>query len=146
MSRKSSHVAYGGSSRIPHACVQPCLSWSSSSSRSIQSPEHHVIFHPSCSAFATLDSGVHSVHPVWCSRWSIRLSFSPSTILSVLFSNTTTRNRRYSFCHVFSLSKSPHHIPCSTIGNTKTFTSFTFDSSATPLSFHIDVSPLRHFP
>ena len=48
--------------------------------------------------------------PVWCSRWSICLSFSSSTILSVLFSNTTTRKRRSSFCHVFSLSKSPLHI------------------------------------
>ena len=42
--------------------------------------------------------------PVWCSRLSICLSFSPSTILSVLFSNTTTRKRRSSFSHVFSVS------------------------------------------
>ena len=41
----SSHVADGGSARIPIECVQPSLSWSSSLSRSIRSPEHHVIFH-----------------------------------------------------------------------------------------------------
>ena len=45
----SSHVADGGSARVPHECVQPSLSRSSSPSRSIHSPEHHVIFHPSCS-------------------------------------------------------------------------------------------------
>ena len=45
----SSHGADGGSARIPHECVQPSLSRSSSPSRSIHSPEHHVIFHPSCS-------------------------------------------------------------------------------------------------
>ena len=45
----SYHVADGGSARIPLECVQPSLSWSSSPSRSIHSPEHHVIFHPSCS-------------------------------------------------------------------------------------------------
>ena len=45
----SSHVADGGSARVPHECVQPSLSWSSSPSRPIHSPEHHVIFHPSCS-------------------------------------------------------------------------------------------------
>ena len=62
----SSHVADGGSARVPHECVQPYLSWSSSPSRPIHSPEHHVIFHPSCShhvpkvAFGTLDSSVHS--------------------------------------------------------------------------------------
>ena len=44
-----SHVADGGSIRIPLECVQPSLSRSSSLSRSIHSPEHHVIFHPSCS-------------------------------------------------------------------------------------------------
>ncbi len=61
----SSHVADGGSARVPHECVQPSLSWSSSP-RSIHSPEHHVIFHPSCShhvhkgTFGTLDSSVHS--------------------------------------------------------------------------------------
>ena len=83
--------------------------------------------------------------PVWCSRWSICLSFSPSTILSVLFSNTTTRKRRSSFSHVFSLSKSPLRIEQS--GDTKPFTSFTFVSSITPLSFHIDVSPpIAAFP
>ena len=42
----SSQVADGGSVRIPLACVQPSLSWSSSFSRSIHSPEHHFIFHP----------------------------------------------------------------------------------------------------
>ena len=42
----SSHVADGGSARVPLECVQP--SWSSSP-RSIHSPEHHVIFHPCCS-------------------------------------------------------------------------------------------------
>ena len=37
--------------------------------------------------------------------------------------------------------------PYSTIGNTKTFTSFTFVSSVTHLSFHIDVStPIAAFP
>ena len=45
----SSHVADGGSARVPHECVHPSLSRSSSPSRSIHSPEHHVIFHPSCS-------------------------------------------------------------------------------------------------
>ena len=45
----SSHVADGGSARIPLECVQPSLSRSSSLSRSIHSPEHHVFFHPSCS-------------------------------------------------------------------------------------------------
>ena len=41
--------ADGGSARIPLECVQQSLSWSSSLSCSIHSPEHHVIFHPSCS-------------------------------------------------------------------------------------------------
>ena len=45
----SSHVADCGSAPVPHECVQPSLSRSSSPSRSIHSPEHHVIFHPSCS-------------------------------------------------------------------------------------------------
>ena len=45
----SSHGADGGSARIPHECVHPSLYRSSSPSRSIHSPEHHVIFHPSCS-------------------------------------------------------------------------------------------------
>ena len=45
----SSHVADGGSSRIPLECVQPYLSWSSSPSRSIHSPEHHIVFRHSCS-------------------------------------------------------------------------------------------------
>ena len=45
----SSHVTDGGSDRIQFEYVQPSLSWSSSSSRSIHSPEHHIIFHPSCS-------------------------------------------------------------------------------------------------
>ena len=39
----SSHVADGGSARVPHECVQPSLSRSSSPSRSIHSPEHHII-------------------------------------------------------------------------------------------------------
>ena len=43
-----SHVAHGGSARIPLEGVQPSLSWSSSLSRSIHSPEHRVILHPSC--------------------------------------------------------------------------------------------------
>ena len=43
------HVANGGFARVPHECVQPSLSRSSSPSRSIHSPEHDVIFHPSCS-------------------------------------------------------------------------------------------------
>ena len=45
----SSHVADRGSARIPLESVHPSLPWSSSLSRSIHSPEHHVIFHPSCS-------------------------------------------------------------------------------------------------
>ena len=45
----SSHVADGGSARMPLECVQPSLSRSSSPSRPIHSPEHHVIFYPSCS-------------------------------------------------------------------------------------------------
>ena len=49
ISRIPSHVVDGGSARIPLECVQPSLSLSSSLSRSIHSPEHHVIFHPSCS-------------------------------------------------------------------------------------------------
>ena len=44
-----SHVADGGSARIRIECVQSSLSRSSSLSRYIHSPEHHVIFHPSCS-------------------------------------------------------------------------------------------------
>ena len=107
----SSHVADGGSARIPLALA----------------PLTPVSI------------------PVWCSWWSICLSFSPSTILSVLFSNTTTRKRRSSISHDFSLSQVS--APYSTIGNTKTFTSFTFVSSITPLSFHIDVSPpIAAFP
>ena len=43
-----SHVADGGSARIPLECVQPSRARSSSLSRSLHSPEHHVIFHPSC--------------------------------------------------------------------------------------------------
>ena len=49
LSGVSSHVADGGSARIPLESVHPYLPWSSSLSRSIHSPEHHVIFHPSCS-------------------------------------------------------------------------------------------------
>ena len=49
LSGVSSHVADGGSARIPIESVHPSLPWSSSVSRSIHSPEHHVIFHPSCS-------------------------------------------------------------------------------------------------
>ena len=55
----SSHVADGGSARVPHECVQSSLSWSSSPSRPIHSPEHHVIFQL-IAAFGTLDSSVHS--------------------------------------------------------------------------------------
>ena len=84
--------------------------------------------------------------PVWCSRLSICLSFSPSTMLSVLFSNTTTRKRWYSFYHVFSLSKSPRRKEQSgTL--TLSFTNFTFVSIVIHLSFHIDVSPpIAAFP
>ena len=66
ISAVSPHVADGGSARVPHEWVQPSLSRSSSPSRSIHSPEHHVIIHPSCShhvpkvAFGTRDSSVHS--------------------------------------------------------------------------------------
>ena len=49
LSGVSSHVADGGSARIPLESVHPSLPWSSSLSRSIHSPEHHVILHPSCS-------------------------------------------------------------------------------------------------
>ena len=45
----SSHVADGGSARIPLESVHPYLPWSSYLSRSIHSSEHHVIFNPSCS-------------------------------------------------------------------------------------------------
>ena len=55
----SSHVADGGSARVPHECVQPSLSRSSSPSRSIHSAEHHVIFHPSCSHHVPKVFSVH---------------------------------------------------------------------------------------
>ena len=46
LSGVSSHVADGGTARIPLENVHPSLPWSSSLSRSIHSPEHHVIFQP----------------------------------------------------------------------------------------------------
>ena len=62
----SSHVADGGSARIPLECVQPSLSWSSSLSRSIhfsQGSRHlpSLLLSPRAqSSFGTLDSSVHS--------------------------------------------------------------------------------------
>ena len=40
-----SHVADGGSAPVPHECVQPYLSWCSSPSRSIHSPEVGITKH-----------------------------------------------------------------------------------------------------
>ena len=59
----STHVADGRSARIPLACVQPYLPWSSSLSRSIHSPEHHVVLHPSCSHHVPKVSSYSLCHP-----------------------------------------------------------------------------------
>ena len=59
----SSHVADGGSACIPIECVQPSLSRSSSLSRSIHSPEHRVIFHPSCSHHVSKVASCSLCHP-----------------------------------------------------------------------------------
>ena len=90
-----------------------------------------VIFN---AAFVTLDPSVHS--GLMLSMIDVLVFLSIHDTLSTLLQH---HNSKASFSHVFSLPQVS--APYSTIGNTRTFTSFTFVSSVTPLSFHSDVSP-----
>ena len=90
----------------------------------------------------TLDSSVHS--GLMLSMIDMLVFLSIHDTLSTLLQHHNSKASIFLLsCFLIVQVSAPY----STIGNTNTFTSFTFVSSVTPLSFHIDVSPpIAAFP